>query len=575
MRVLALYVATPGAAGAASFETVFQKTMGEALGSRLDFQSEFIDLSRYSDPSYPAALVDFLHYKYERLPPDVIIATTEGAHQFVERFRAQLFPATPVVFIDRTASPRVSPGMTGITAPLDLAGTVDLALTLQPATTQVFVVSGKSEFDRRYQEVARQQLARFAGRVGVTYLSGPSLADLSQTLAHLPSDAIIYFLTFGEDGVGARFRSTEVVDRLAGLANRPIYSWHSVGMDHGIVGGRLYSNEVVGGQAAQVALRILRGERPESIPVLAVDPSRTELDWRQLRRWGISQARVPAGATILFRNPTLWDRYRVYIAAALALMLVQTALIAGLLLQSARRRRTEAALFENHATLEASNRQISDLFGRLIAAQETERRRIARDLHDDVSQRIAGLSIMISSLKARFKSEPADGDAVQVLASMHQHTSELADEIRHLSHELHPGLLQHAGLVTALQVSCAQFEKAHATTVTYAAGDGIEPIDADSALCLYRITQEALRNVVKHASARQVEVVLTRTSSDDVELSIADDGSGFDLLGARARAGGLGLVSIDERVRLLGGHVRIETHPHGGTRVRVRIPRIA
>ena len=182
---------------------------------------------------------------------------------------------------------------------------------------------------------------------------------------------------------------------------------------------------------------------------------------------------------------------------------------------------------------------------------------------------------MISTLKSRFRHEPSDDDAAQVLASMQQNTSELADEIRHLSHELHPGLLQHAGLVTALQVSCAQFEKAYATTVSYAAGDDIEPIDADTALCLYRITQEALRNVVKHAAARQVEVVLTRTSSDDVELSIADDGNGFDLMGARAKPGGLGLVSIDERVRLLGGSVRIETQPRGGTRVRVRIPRLA
>ena len=121
--------------------------------------------------------------------------------------------------------------------------------------------------------------------------------------------------------------------------------------------------------------------------------------------------------------------------------------------------------------------------------------------------------------------------------------------------------LQRDGLVTALQVSCAQFEKVHATTVTYAAGDDIEPIDADTALCLYRITQEALRNVVKHAAARQVEVVPTRTSSDDVELSIADDGNGFDLVGARARPGGLGLVSIDERVRSAEGTSDRNTPP--------------
>jgi hypothetical protein len=149
-RVLALYVTTPGAAGAATFEAVYQKTLGGALGRRLDFHSEFIDFARFSGPDYPAALRDFLHYKYTELPPDLILAPTEGARQFVERFRTELFPGIPIVFIDRVTSSPPEPGMTGISAALDLAGTLDLALTLQPATKRVFVVGGVSEFDRFY-----------------------------------------------------------------------------------------------------------------------------------------------------------------------------------------------------------------------------------------------------------------------------------------------------------------------------------------------------------------------------------------------------------------------------------------
>jgi two-component system NarL family sensor kinase len=122
-----------------------------------------------------------------------------------------------------------------------------------------------------------------------------------------------------------------------------------------------------------------------------------------------------------------------------------------------------------------------------------------------------------------------------------------------------------------LRGCCAEFEKLHGIKVTYSAGTGTDRVEFDTALCLFRIAQEALRNVAKHAEARQVNLTLTQTP-DGVQLSIIDDGRGFDLAGARGAAAGLGLVSIDERARLLRGSVQIDTQPQGGTRLHVRIP---
>jgi PAS domain S-box-containing protein len=235
-------------------------------------------------------------------------------------------------------------------------------------------------------------------------------------------------------------------------------------------------------------------------------------------------------------------------------------------------KRAERDMLENQAILQASNQQISDLFGRLIAAQEMERSRIARDLHDDVSQRIAGLSIMISGLKRKVVGRPAEADVFSELTSMQRHTVALAEEIRHVSHDLHPSVLQHAGLVAALSVFCEQFQRLHTIAITYTSDAQLGHVDADTALCLYRIAQEALRNVAKHAEARNVGVTLTRADGS-VQLSIADDGKGFDLAATREKGAGLGLVSIDERVRLLRGSVQIQTHRRGGTQVRVTIPR--
>jgi signal transduction histidine kinase len=227
-------------------------------------------------------------------------------------------------------------------------------------------------------------------------------------------------------------------------------------------------------------------------------------------------------------------------------------------------------LQDERGRLEASNSQISDMFGRLIAAQETERTRIARDLHDDVSQRLAGLSIMMSGIKRRLAGEP-HADLVPAVTSMQESASALAEEIRHFSHNLHPALLEHAGLGAALRACCAEFEKLHGIKVACSAGADTEQVESATALCLFRIAQEALRNVAKHADARRVALTLTQTP-DGVQLSIADDGKGFDLAGARGAAAGLGLVSIDERARLLRGSVQIDTQPRGGTRLHVRIP---
>ena len=221
--------------------------------------------------------------------------------------------------------------------------------------------------------------------------------------------------------------------------------------------------------------------------------------------------------------------------------------------------------------LQRSNQEISDLFGRLIAAQESERTRIARDLHDDVSQRVAGLSIMMSGLKRRLSGQPNEADLKSAVTSMQEAATALAEEIRHVSHDLHPSQLQHSGLVRALDAFCSDFEKFQGVKISFTADGDSGDVDWDASLCLYRVTQEALRNVAKHAEARHVRVELSR-GPRSVQLSISDDGKGFDEMKMRGERHGLGLVSIDERVRLLRGTVQIETRPRGGTRLKVHIP---
>jgi two-component system, NarL family, sensor kinase len=218
-----------------------------------------------------------------------------------------------------------------------------------------------------------------------------------------------------------------------------------------------------------------------------------------------------------------------------------------------------------------SARDIRDLAGRLITAQEEERRRIARELHDGVNQDLAALSIALSAIEDGLP-ESTPIDRRQQFARLQTRAVELAEAIRHLSHELHPGVLQYAGLATALRSHCREFERDHGLSIAYHVDDNLGTVLPDVALCLYRVTQEALRNAASHAKADHVWVSLERDRGDLV-LSIRDEGRGFDLEAVRPK-GGLGLISLDERVRLAGGRLLIDARPERGTVVRVVMPTV-
>ena len=250
-------------------------------------------------------------------------------------------------------------------------------------------------------------------------------------------------------------------------------------------------------------------------------------------------------------------------ATALQLFLLVTAtplMLLAVVIEA--ERRTEHALRQSYE-------QNQDLGGRLINAQEDERARIARDLHDDLSQQLAGVAIIVSGLKRKVGKPGVESEVEQTFATLQERTAAAATAVRNLSHELHPGVLKHAGLTATLRGHCADIERHHQVTVTFNPGDGLDSLDSDVALCLFRVVQEALTNVLRHARARTICVSLM-TTAESVELNVVDDGVGF-VASERTRSG-LGLRSIHERVRFMQGHVSVDSRPGEGTKVLVRIP---
>ena len=280
---------------------------------------------------------------------------------------------------------------TGILRAASLGGTLDLAAALQPDVQEVFVVTGAEQCATGSTWPARRELARSNRGSGSRICPVCRWPSCRRSSPRLPDHSIVYYVMLYRDGANANFNPLEALDEVVRTANAPVYCWVDSAMDHGIVGGvREGSGAFRPRRSASWRCVSSTASAPSGFPIETPVLHSKQVDWRQLQRWNISESRVPAGTAVRFRTPGAWERYRPYFLTTIAIVLAQTALIAGLLLQRARRHQAEAEVRgqPDGAAAELRSR-IRDLAARLLGAQEAERARIARDLHDDISQQMA------------------------------------------------------------------------------------------------------------------------------------------------------------------------------------------
>jgi PAS domain S-box-containing protein len=459
----------------------------------------------------------------------------------------------------------------------------------------------------------------------------------------------------------------------------PVYCiFPDICVDHGGIGGaRPDDGHAI---AAALAVRVLSGVRPDDIPVVLDNGYQLQVDWRQLRFWHIPESALPPGSLVLFRQPTVWERDRKYFVPAIGLILAQALLIAGLLWQRARKRKTEAVLRESEqrfrvmadstpaliwmcdeqgritylnerrvaftgpdpnagygdtwigyvhpddqknvldsvsqalktrqpfskeyrlrrsdgvyrwmldvatprvngdgsfagfigSAIDNTDQKLAQealekVSGRMIEAQEKERSRIARDLHDDICQRLALLSMEIDHAKR------VSGDSSEVtrqrLHEIRKHCSEITGDVQSLSHQLHSSKLDSLGIEAAIRGFCREFSKQHDLNVDFTCRSVPRHLPKEISLCLFRVTQEGLQNAMKYSGVSEFTVELL-TLQDEIHLVVADDGAGFDVEEAK-RKQGLGLMSMQERVHLVHGVLSIESKPGRGTQVLAVVP---
>jgi signal transduction histidine kinase len=553
------------------FRAVFDGVFGEAIRSGeavpVDLYEETVESERFPTTQQTQLVREYVKNKYADRKIDVIVAAGISALTFARQNR-QLFGNPPIVAI--ASGGQISgrnDDVTGLEETSSYGRTIELALALRPETRSVFVIDGSRYNTGALEAAVEREFKALNSGITLVYLRDVPLSDLLARIRTVPERSVVLFLTQTILDRSRDVDDFEALSQVVSASRVPVFTHNEQFLGRGVLGGYVWRLEPDVKRLAAMAKRIASGASARDIPSddITITPT---LDWQQLQRWHIPQARVPAGSIVLFRPPSFFELYRRYVVGGLLVFTAQFAFIVALLVQRTRRRRAEQAVVRKEADLRTSYDRIRDLAGRLITAQEGERTRIARELHDDACQDVATVALDIHNLLD--KPETVNPSARLALSSVHTKLAGIAESLRLLSHDLHPSVLQHIGLVAALEAHCAEAERHYDVQVRFIVEGDVEQTAPPVALSLFRIAQEALRNAARHGRARHATVSLVRCNGD-VTLSVADDGVGFDIADA-PQNGGLGLVSMEERARLVKGHITIHSQPQKGTTITVRAP---
>jgi len=813
----------------------------------VDVSEVSLESARFGDTIQEEALVDYLQTLFAGRRVDLVVPIGGPAAKFAQRQRQALFPGTPMLIaasdkrhLEQTV---LATQDTAVAASNEPSWVIRTILDILPQTTNIVVVIGNSPLDQFWLREICDAFQRSTHQVGLQWLNELSFAEMLKHCAALPPRSAIFYPLLAVDAEGVPRWGEGTLNRLHDVANAPLFGLHTTQLGRGIVGGPLMDIEELGRKTAEVAKRILDGEAPGGIRIPPQEPGVPQFDWRELQRWGISEARLPAGSVVRFRQPSFWDRYWWLAGGVVLFGALETALIVGLLVSRARRRQGEAVatliadlssrfinlpsgevdraiedaqrrvceylgldistlwrwapgesetlvmthiyrrspgpatperfeaqehfpwalgqlkagrvvalsvnrvpaeadrdakvwrhfglktvlhlplsvggrpplgllafndtqtdrewthtlvqrlrlvaeIFANalerqqadqklnaserrYRTLHESMREafvsvdmtgriydfnavFKDMLGysdeelrrltyldltperwhatdagvirdqvlvrgysevyekeyrrkngavfpvelrtflirdgsgrpeamwaivrdvtdrkrdqealrgfsaRLIRTQEEERSRLARELHDDITQRLARLAIDVGQAEAETSGSPSS----ETVRSVREELIRLSEDVHALSYRLHPSIIEDLGVGPAIKAEAERFQRQHSLPIEVTVWDVPESVSPEAALCVFRVVQEALRNVVRHARASVVKIAL-RGLDGGLQLAVQDDGCGFNQVAQRDHPS-LGLASMRERVHLNGGELEVESAPGRGTTV--------
>ena len=580
-RVVLLFDERPELPGLALLQADLVRTLTANSTDRIEIYNEAMDLSRFGSNNYQPFLRDVLQKKYADKKIDLAIAILSPALDFLLNYGSVIFPGAPIVFcgIDKTelSNRSLPPHVRGILLKREFAPTVEIALSLHPKTERAVVVAGTSDFDTRLLAQAKREFRFYEERLHFQYLTTLPLQNLLTELSHLPPRTLVFYTTVFQDGAGESFVTHEVVERVSAAANAPTYGFLDQYVGRGIVGGNVYSISTYGAETAKLALRVLAGTEAPEPQVYDVPINKLLFDWRQLRRWGISESTLPKGSEIWFREQSAWDQHWPEILAIIGAVLAQAMLIAWLLHERQYRRRAERRARETFSELTQMNRMATA--GELSAA-----------IAHEIKQPLTGIvTTANAALRWLSRENPDIGrarDAMNKVVAAGHHASDIITNVRGLfgkdTQEKAPTDLNKL-IRTVLAVIYMDLRN-HSIESQVNLSEQLSPVIGNE-VQLQQVILNLVMNAIESMDSVEPRVLSIRsetTKHNGVRVSIADSGSGIDIANldrlfqpmftTKARGMGMGLSICKSIIEAHNGKIWVTANAPRGSIFHFELP---
>jgi len=560
----------------AAFRTTVRTGSAEAP---ITVYAENMDRGRFDGPSYPELLHTYFKEKYRGKDIGIIVTVGVPALDFILNARANLWSGVPVVFVAAegfVSQLKLPPDVTGRTAQLSLRDMVDTARGLEPRLAQIALVGDPLE---RARPSFQRELPTLGPQVKLIDLTGLPMAELRKRVAVLPERTVIAYTDIYVDGAGVNYDPRDAMVAFAEAANRPIVVDAESYIGLGGVGGRVISPGLLGDELARLALRILNGEGVANIPVAKSESVKPIFDERQLKRWKISEASLPEDSEVRFRELTAWAQYHTQILIAFAAVLLQSAIIFGLLLE---RRRRHAAELESR--------------GRLAQVMHMNRgaglSAISSSIAHELNQPLGAILSNAQAAEILLRQNPPDLELIgTILADICKSDQRAGEVITHLrdllrKNDRDPEVVNLNDVIMLAVEILVPEANTRGVKLTANLDPNPLPVRINPIHLQQVILNLALNGMDATASHspgdRQVAIRAAVINNVTIKVSVADSGSGIPadklprifepFFTTKEKGTGLGLAIARTIIERSGGQISVENRPNGGAVFRFSLP---
>lgn len=530
-----------------------------------EFFVEYMDTRRYSPIAVFPSLQNLYETKYGTMHFDLIITTDNNALEFIRRWRSKLFGSVPIVFCGLDlADGSMIEGLAPITGVVENMGeefAVEAAMKLHPSAECLVIVNNKEHNPISNLKVFCDNF-RNRKKVILIEITEHTYEQFLERIKTFGQESIVLLPTRFSDSNGVEY-SEEMVSLIMRSCEAPIYTNNFVLIGTGPVGGCMNFAEHHGQIAAEMAIRILNGAKAGDIAIMHEGPKDFLFDYNRLKHFGISISELPANSTVINEPESFYYEYKKQIWFVIAIFVLLLMMILVLSANIIRRRHVERQLRDYQG-------QLKSLASELTIAEERERRKIATELHDRISQALVISKMKLEQLRETEASDHIAGELDDICNMLGQSI----DSSRLLTFDLGSPILYELGLEAAIAEWLTEQVEKHNITTEFEDDEDLKPLDDDVRGILFRMVRELLFNVVKHARASKVKVSIFREDTM-IKVCVADNGTGFEpnkVVRIGSRTGGFGLFSIRERLEQLGGKLEIKSAPGRGCTAIITVP---